>query len=225
MFVLCPPRVLFSSPPCRPCPGLLVLLVCVVGPLFSPPCPSLVPLSLSPPPRPGMFSCGYECNSDTALRFWYPPWISHGVNYPVFVHVTRESGTIAFKCFHTCLPTCRSQTTGGCGDYIITHITTNSGIQGVGAKNETVWGLCWHHIIQYARLQILSSSVKPGHRGITTTDVVVTHRDWRLSLPEAPFMSSHVEFTLPHYYRSFNTSVGPWFCRTHSLHIFAYCML
>ena len=38
-------------------------------------CPSLVSLSLSPPPCSGMFSCGYECNSDI-FRFYRQHWNS-----------------------------------------------------------------------------------------------------------------------------------------------------
>ena len=70
------------------------MLVRVVGPL-PPPCPSLVQLSLFPPPCLGMSLCGYGCNSDTAIG-----------GFDVFSHDLRESGTIiiiVLNCFQAYL--------------------------------------------------------------------------------------------------------------------------
>ena len=63
------------------------------------------PLSLSPPPCPGVFWCDYECNSDAEFHLLYIIFgFSHDIYPLVFAHVTRESGIIVFQHFFVYMP-------------------------------------------------------------------------------------------------------------------------
>ena len=75
-----------------PCERVCLSYLSVLSALWSVDCPSLVPLSLSLPPRPGIFSCGYACNSDAEFGIWSTVIIEFLSLYihSFFAHMTRN---------------------------------------------------------------------------------------------------------------------------------------